>query len=1403
MDPQQRLLLEVSWEALERAGLDPKALQGSSTGVFAGASASWYGAGAQAMDDGVRGYLLTGNVTSVISGRVAYALGLEGPAVTVDTACSSSLVALHLACQALRAGECTLALAGGVTVMATSGAFEEFAVQQGLAADGRCKPFSAAADGTGWAEGASVLVLERLSDARRNGHRVLALVAGSAVNSDGASNGLTAPNGPAQQRVIRAALASAGLAPADVDAVEAHGTGTVLGDPIEAQALIAVYGQREGQPLWLGSVKSNIGHTQSAAGAAGVMKMVLALGHQELPRTLHAGEPSPHVDWAAGQVRLLTEPVPWPAAASGVGGKPRRAGVSSFGISGTNAHVIIEEPSLALVSDPAVGDGGDGGGAAVVAGGPAAWLVSARSAAGLRAQAGRLADWVRSRPELDPADVGWSLATTRPAWEYRAVVSGRDRAGLVAGLGAVAAGEPAAGVVSGPVLPGGGGKVVLVFPGQGGQWARMGRELAAASPVFAGRLAECSAVLEPLTGWRVEDVLAGAALSGTGGAPGLDRVDVVQPALWAVMVSLAAVWEAAGVVPDAVAGHSQGEIAAAVVAGILSVQDGARVVALRSRALTALAGRGAMASVALPAEVVAERVAAGPAGGQLAVAAVNGPDATVVCGDPQAVAALVAGCEASGARARVLPVDYASHGPQVEQLGDQIKTALAGISPRPARIPMISAMTGRFLDGPELDAGYWYASLRAPVEFARSVRTLAVAGHRVFIEASPHPVLSAAITATTEQAGQPAAAVGTLRRDDGGPARLLDSLAQAHVAGVPVNWATVLAPARRVELPTYPFQHERYWPQPTRAGTADVVATGLGTTGHPLLGAAVELATSDGLILSGRLSTAAMPWLADHVLSGVVLVPGTAFVELAMVAGQQAGCPRVEELTLDAPLVLSARTAVQVQVTVGGPRQDGQRAVEVHARSEGDGPWTRHASGLLSPARAEVPAGRREFLAWPPEEAVPVDVTTLYEGLSAGGYGYGPAFRGLRAVWQRGAEVFAEVALPDAVAATAASYCLHPALLDAALHASAVVTAATAAPGELLLPFAWGRVSVLAAGARVLRAWLSLDAGGRLSLEAADATGTPVVSASLALRPVSAWKLAATRSEVDNELFTTDWVPVPAVGGLAASTWTVAGTGAGFLVRAGAKAYPSLGALATAVRSGDPAPRVVLACAGDARDAGDSAPGQGTDPGRDAGAAARRVTAQVLGLVQEWLGLQELAGSRLVIVTRGAVAAVPGEAVTDLAAAAAWGLVRSAQSENPGRIVLVDLPATGADGGGVAEALAQAMGAGEPELAVRGGQAYARRLTRPARRADSARRRRAVAAGGGRDGSRRAGADAVPGGCRGAGHRAGAGRGAGGGTELPRRADRPRRVSRRRGAGRRGRRGDPGDGARGCRARGR
>ncbi|WP_331750339.1 type I polyketide synthase [Streptomyces albidoflavus] len=791
MDPQQRLLLETSWEAFERAGLPAATVRGSRSGVFVGTNGQDYMSVVAASPDEVGGYIATGNAASVVSGRLAYTFGLEGPAVTVDTACSSSLVALHWAAQSLRQGECDLALAGGATVMSTPGAFVEFSRQRGLASDGRCKAFAGAADGTGWGEGVGMLVLERLSDAERNGHEVLAVLRGSAVNQDGASNGLTAPNGPAQQRVIRQALANARLEPGDVDVVEAHGTGTALGDPIEAQALLATYGQGRDadRPLWLGSVKSNIGHTQAAAGVAGVIKMVEAMRHGLLPRTLHVDEPTPHVDWTAGAVTLLTDEQEW----SGDGRRPRRAGVSSFGVSGTNAHVILEEAPIR----PASQDTADSPAPAVVP-----WVLAGGSAAALRAQAARLLGAVA---ELPPADVGFSLATTRTALDHRAVVVGASREALVAGLSAVAEGQGAAGVVEG--VAGDTGRVAFVFPGQGSQWQGMALELLGSSPVFAARMAECGEALSAFTDWSLDD-----ALHGRGGVD-VERVDVVQPLLFAVMVSLAAVWEDWGIRPSAVLGHSQGEIAAACVAGALSLEDAARVVALRSRSIVALAGRGGMVSVPLPVERVREELTGYD--GRVSVAAVNGPASVVVSGDVEALDELLAHWTDQDIRARRIAVDYASHSAHVEELRAELLDVLAPIEPKAGRIPVYSTVTGQVEDGSGFDAAYWFTNLRQTVEFETATRKLLADGYGVFVESSPHPVVSLGVQETIEdsETSTDAFTVGSLRRNDGGVDRLLTSLAELHVRGVSPDWGKVFPDtARRVDLPTYVFQRRRYWP---------------------------------------------------------------------------------------------------------------------------------------------------------------------------------------------------------------------------------------------------------------------------------------------------------------------------------------------------------------------------------------------------------------------------------------------------------------------------------------------------------------------------------------------------------------------------------------------------------------
>ena len=1257
MDPQQRLLLETTWEAIERARIDPATLKNTQTGVFTGVMYDDYGArlyltGAA---ESFEGYLGNGSAGSIASGRVAYTLGLEGPALTVDTACSSSLVALHLAARSLRSGECTLALAGGATVLASPALFVEFARQGGLSPDGRCKAFGAGADGTGWAEGAGVLVLERLSDARRNGHPVHAVIRGSAVNSDGASNGLTAPNGPAQERVIRQALADARLAPPDVDAVEAHGTGTRLGDPIEAHALLATYGRDRdpSAPLRLGSIKSNIGHTQAAAGVAGIIKMVTAMRHGTLPRTLHADAPTPEADWSSGTVTLLTEPTPWPQT-----GRPRRAAVSSFGISGTNAHVILEQPPQPTEA-PEAPEPGEAGGSRVLP-----WPVSGRSGDALREQAARLGERLGTESGLGAGAVAASLCLTRTRFEERAVVVGADRGELVDGLAAVARGEPSPHVVRGSAADL--GRTVFVFPGQGAQWTGMGRELLEREPAFAARLRECAAALEPYTGWSLLDAL--------NDPEALDRVDVVQPALFAMMVSLAELWKAYGITPDAVIGHSQGEIAAACVAGALSLDDAARVVALRSQAIRDIAGTGGMASIPLPPDEVRA--------GTLSIAAVNGPATTIVSGDADAITDLVAAYEADNIRARRVAVDYASHSPHVDAIAGAVTDALAGIAPRTADIAFWSTVTGERLDGTELDAAYWFTNLRETVRFAPVARDLMDHGHGLFIEVSPHPVLTAAIGDIAEDAAADrVAAVGTLRRDDGGPRRVLHSLAEAHTRGAAVDWRPALPDAEPADLPTYAFQHTRYWIDPPRA--ADPGALGLDGTGHPLLGAAVTL-PGGGRVHTGRLSPADQRWLSGHAVGGTVLLPATALAELALSAGREAGLTRLAELDLERPLALTG-PPVRMRVTVDPEDEDGARAVEIHSAPDADDAvWTRHARGTLTAAAdAVLPANA----AWPPPGAEPVDVDGLYAELDALGFAYGAAFQGVRAAWRSAEDLYVEVELPEGLDAT--GFAVHPALLDAALHPLARESA------EVRVPFAWSGLTLWATDATLLRVRLTRTAPDSVALTAADGGGAPVLTAdALTVRPLG----DALRPRADRDaLLRVDWPAVSTT--VTPPTWAVLDPDAtGAAPIPGATRHRTL----TDLTAAGPVDAVALLLP-----TAPTATATALPDGADTAGSAFGLSCRVLEVLQEWLALEEPPAGRLVLCTRGAVAVRAGDRVSP-ASAAPWGLVRAAQSEQPERIAVIDVD----DRDDCWAAVAAAPIADEPQLAIRDGVPYAPRLVR-------------------------------------------------------------------------------------------
>ncbi|MEU4716629.1 type I polyketide synthase, partial [Micromonospora purpureochromogenes] len=1288
MDPQQRLLLECAWEAFERAGIDPGTLRGSRTGVFAGLM--------------YHDYASSHATGSVASGRVAYALGLEGPAVTVDTACSSSLVALHLAVQALRSGECTLALAGGAAVMATPEAFVEFSRQRGLAPDGRCKSFGAGADGTGWGEGAGFLLVERLSDAQRLGHPVLAVVRGTAVNQDGASNGFFAPNGPAQQRVIRAALASAGVPAAEVDVVEAHGTGTTLGDPIEAQALLATYGQDRpaDRPLRLGSIKSNLGHTQAAAGVAAVIKMVQAMRHGLMPRTLHAEERSPQVDWSSGAVELLTEAREWPAD-----GHPRRAGISSFGLSGTNAHVIVEQaPESAPQPDAGV---------------PSSlvpWVLSAKSDPALRELADRFAGVAAHLAPVDLGAAARTLVTGRAAFGHRAVVLGADPAELSAGLATVAAGERAPNAVSGVARA---GRLAVLFTGQGAQRLGMGRSLHGVFPVFAAAFDAVVAELDAHLDRPLREVIWGDDEEL------IRRTGYAQAGLFAVEVALFRLVESWGVRPDFVAGHSIGELAAAHVAGVLSLADAARLVAARGRLMQALPVGGAMVAVqaseeevraalagpgvvvgSFGADVVNDSAANGDgtatgtatgsgtdigiglvAGAGVDIAAVNGPRSVVISGPEAAVLHVAEHFTTQGRKTTRLRVSHAFHSGLMDPMLDEFRAVASELTYAEPQLPLVSNLTAAIATSELTDPDYWVRHVREAVRFADGITALHEAGATTFLELGPDAALTPMIEGIL---ADDVTVVPSLRRGHDEHRQALTALARLHVTGTTVDWTPLLPQTTRtVDLPTYPFQRQRYWlhtldylAESWLAGALgdDPAALGLTPVDHPLLRAAVATAQADGLVLTGRLSRQAQPWLADHDVLGTVLLPGTGLVELALRAGEEAGCHRLDELTLTAPLVLPERGDVMVQVVVGDSDTAGRRTVGVYSRAPG-GRWALHADGLLAADAVEPPV---DLAAWPPPGATPLATEGAYERLRGRGYAYGPTFQGLRAAWERGDELYAEVALPDEAYPDAARFGLHPALLDAAMHASLLQD--HDGSGATLLPFAWNGVSRHAVGATALRLRMAPTGPDSVTLTVADPSGQPVLTVgSLVSRPVSAAQLDGVRAGRDQVLHRVRWQSAAIPDGAPdLSRWAVVGDA---VAVPGVPSYPDLDAVGAAAD----VPEVVLLPLG----AGDG----------DVPAAVREVTGAALAAVRAWLADDRFADSRLVLLTRGAVVTGPDDRVA-LDQAPVWGLVRAAQAENPERFVLADTdgrPESWA-------ALPTALAAGEPELALRAGRPFVPRL---------------------------------------------------------------------------------------------
>jgi acyl transferase domain-containing protein/nucleoside-diphosphate-sugar epimerase/acyl carrier protein len=1378
MSPQQRLLLEGVWEAIEDAGMDAASLRGSQTGVFAGASSDGYGMGLlDAPLDGAEEYPSTGLLGSVLSGRISYTLGLQGPALTVDTACSSSLVALHLACGSLRSEECSLALACGVCVISIPNMFVEFARQRGLAPDGRCKSFAEAADGTNWSEGMGVVALERLSEAQRLGHRVLAVVRGSAVNQDGASNGLTAPNGPSQRRVIRSALENAGLAPHEVDAVEGHGTATTLGDPIEAQALLATYGQDRPaeRPLWLGSVKSNMGHTQAASGVAGVIKMVMALQHSALPRTLHVDRPSEKVNWSEGAVSLLTEERPWPA-----GDGTRRAAVSSFGVSGTNGHVILEEAPArdVAVAQAEPGDVGDEQGTSAcdqIDAGVVPWLLSGHGESALCEQAARLLERVQGDPLLEVADIGLSLAVGRSALNHRAVVVGSGREDLARGLRSIAEGAMDPTVIEG-VAYGSDVGVALLFTGQGAQRVGMGRELYERAPVFRETLDEACGYLDESLGCSLrevmfgEDVNSGSAVGGKSAsdAPAhqmarLDETMFTQTGLFALELALFRQLEQFGLRPAYLLGHSIGELTAAHVAGVLDLQQACTLVAARGRLMGALPSSGAMVSIQASEQEARESLLQFE--GRVSLAAVNGPAAVVLSGHEDAVLALEESWRSRGRKTKRLRVSHAFHSSLMDDMLEEFATVAGGLSFAAPRIPIVSNLTGEPVAAEQIcDPAYWIRQVREPVRFYDGVRWIADRGVSCFLELGPDGVLTAMsqeclgdITSAGDgraEGQRRMRAVSALRGARPEMHALLVALAELWVNGARVNWDNAFdsAEAKRVALPTYAFQRRRYWLDGELGSGADSAVAGQLTARHPLLSAAVAHAEDDSWLFSGRVSVRSQPWLADHVFAGVVLVPGTTYVDVALHAGAEAGCQTLEELILEAPLVLSEGMAVQLQVSLSAPQESGRRNLGIFTRPESAGSddsweeraWTRHASGVLASAEAspglptplEQTAGDFAAGPWPPAGSEPVPIEDVYDYFVKLGLTYGPSFTGMRAAWRRGEEAFAEVGLPEQEWARARSFDLHPALLDVTTQVGAIHMLAEGAPRieRPVLPFAWTRMSASAKGLTSVRVRTAPTPAGGMSIALADEQGRPVAAVeSFVLREVPEAQFAAMRSGGNhNALFGLDWVAIGleahAPASLSTRAWAVLGeelavalaahdTEAELAPSDGEQAvyanlapsdgepavYANLDVLLEAIDNGAPVPSALLVRLGAEAVGGDSV--QIAD-------AAHRIAERALALLQRWLVDARLSSSRLVIATDGAMSIGDGDRPRDLAVAAVWGLVRSAQAEHPGRVALVDADLTRAEG--LLAAMAAVLSGDEPQMAWREGKLLVPRLARAA-----------------------------------------------------------------------------------------
>nr|WP_264086256.1 type I polyketide synthase [Streptomyces marincola] len=1297
IDPQQRLLLETAWEALEDAGITPDSLQGSDTGVFTGLMYHDYGSRPGIPGEGNEGYLFSGSAGSIAAGRLAYTYGFEGPAVAVDTACSSSLVAMHMAAQALRSGECGLALAGGATVMATPTAFIEFSRQRGLAADGRCKSFSASADGTGWSEGVGLLLLERLSDARRNGHRVHALIRGSAINQDGASNGLTAPNGPSQERVIRQALANAQLVPADIDVLEAHGTGTRLGDPIEAQAVLNTYGANrpEERPLQLGSLKSNIGHSQAAAGVGGMIKMIEAMRHGVLPKTLHVDKPTDHVNWDAGAVELLTEARTWPDT-----GHPKRAAVSSFGFGGTNAHVIVEqapeEPSEApegadgaegpeTASAPEEQSGADSGSGSGSGSGDdtVVWLLSGRTEEALRAQARQLADHLDAHPDLNDRAIAHTLATTRTHFTHRAAIHATTPDLLRTALHHLTQGTPHPNLTTGTTHPH--PKTAYTLTGQGSQHPQMGQQLYHTHPTYAHTIDQLTDHLQPHLPHPLRDILH--APPHTPHAQLLNHTHITQPALFATHLALHRLLEHHDIRPDYLIGHSLGELTAAHIAGVLTLTDALHLVAHRGRLMQAARPGGAMAAVRATEEQVRAALAdLDPA--TIAIAAVNGPESVVVSGDSDVVEALVARWREEGLRATPLTVSHAFHSPHMDDVLDEFRTIAAEVTYHPPTIPVVSNVTGTLATEEQLTSpDYWTQHIRQPVRFHHGIQTLKNQGVTHLIEIGPTTLA----THTTPHIPT----TPTLRTNQPENHTLHTTLATTHTHGTPTNHHTT--PHPHTPLPTYPFQRQRFWLEES-AGAGNAAAFGLAATQHPFLGVGVEVAGNDEYLFTGRLSLTTHPWLTHHTIGDTTLLPGMAIAEMAITAGTQTNTPHLAELTLTTPITLTPHTTTRIQLALTAPNPDGHRNLRIHTTTDPHthpATWTLHAQGTLTPTPPNPTPPPTTHTTWPPPNTQPIPLDNLYQRLTHHGYHYGPTFQALTHLWQTPqGDLHATLQLPDNTPTT--GFHLHPALLDAALHPLLPETTNPNTPPRIPFTLTNLHLTPTTTPTTQLHLHLTQPTPDTATLTLTTPTGTTLAHlTNLQLRPLTPttphglyhlqWQPVTPQAEATNTSDGTD------EKGSGTDGWAVLGDPD---LLPDLPSHPDLASAAT-----NPPRVLILPLIGDTTDGGKI----------DVPAAAHEVLIRTLALIQDFLTNEHLAHTHLIALTHHAIATHPTEDITDLPHAPTWGLLRTAQTENPHRITLLDTDTTTPHT--LTHTLALAHTTDEPQLAHRNNQLLTPRLT--------------------------------------------------------------------------------------------